>query len=214
MRIYPESLPGVEEPLPDLTEQHAELHAALLTRLEETAARENHGLIYTLLGWEHLGACVLTNYLIEVVRLEHPHRWPYLLPWVAWIFLALATVRLVRGAVPEGRSPLGVMLFRTWLIFFLLCGNVVALNLAAGLPLLVFLPVLATLSSFALSLLTALVSRRFLPAVLLMIATGLAIARFPEYGFAIYGVSWLVILQTLGWVLLRRRRQGDMAEAG
>jgi hypothetical protein len=84
---------------------------------------------------------------------------------------------------------------------------VVALNLAAGLPLLVFLPVLATLSSFALSLLTALVSRRFLPAVLLMIATSVAIARLPQYGFLIYGVSWLVILQGLAIVLLRRQKQ-------
>lgn len=201
-----ETIP-MREPASELNSQHAALHAAMLSRLEDTAARENHGLIYTLLGWEHLAACAATNYLIEHVRLEHPHRWPYLLPWVAWVVVALATVRLVRGRVPEGQSPLGVILFRTWLIFFLLCGNVVALNLAAGLPLLIFLPVLATLSSFALSLLTALVSRRFLPAVLLMIATGVAIARLPQYGFLIYGVSWLVILQGLGIVLMRRRQE-------
>jgi hypothetical protein len=100
-------------PVSELNSRHAALHAAMLSRLEETASRENHGLIYMLLGWEHLAACAATNYLIEFVRLEHPHRWPYLLPWVVWVVVALATVRLVRGRVPEGQSPLGVILFRT-----------------------------------------------------------------------------------------------------
>jgi hypothetical protein len=205
MKIYHPTLADGEEPVSDLEVQHQALHAAMLSQLEETAARENHGVIYTLLGWEHLAACAATNYLIEMTHLEHPLCWPFLLPWLAWIAAALLTVRLVRGREAQGRSPLGVHLFRTWMIFFILCGNVVALNLATGLPLLVFLPVLAMLSTFVLLLLTALVSRRFLPAALLMIVTGLATARIPEYGFLIYGVAWLLILQGLGLALLRRR---------
>jgi FtsH-binding integral membrane protein len=195
----------------DLQSRYRELHAEMLAGLEETSLRENHGLIYMLLGWQHLIACAVTNYLIEVVRLPYPHRWPYLLPWLAWVLLALATVRWVRGRRPAGESPLGVLLFRTWTVFFLLCGNVVALNYAAGLPIFAFLPVLSTLSAFGLSILTVVVSRRFWPAILLMFVTGLVCARFPAYGLTIYGVSWLMILQMLGIILMRRRR--DLASS-
>jgi hypothetical protein len=82
-----------------------------------------------------------------------------------------------------------------------------------------FLPVLSTLSAFGLSILTVVVSRRFWPAILLMFITGLVCARFPAYGLTIYGLSWLIILQTLGWILLRRRKsqgvaQGELVAAG
>src|SRR5262249_47410453 len=90
---------------------------------------------------------------------------------------------------------------RIWVVYFLLCGNVVGLNVTAGLPVLVFLPVLHTLGTFAFSVMCVLVSAWFLPASFFLFMTGFLSARFPEYGFLIYGGSWLVVLETLGLVL-------------
>src|SRR5262249_8333931 len=138
--------------------------------------------------------------------LQYPYRWPYLVVWVAWLVLAGLTFRGLRTPAAVERPPLAWHSTRTWAVFFLLCGNVVALNMFAGLPVFVFLPVLATLSSFAFSVLVGLVSRKFGLAGLAMFVTGIFIARFPAYGFLIYGGSWLLILQALGLILLRRKR--------
>jgi hypothetical protein len=176
----------------------------MVAQLERMALVENHGLIYLLLGWEHLVACAVSNYLMANVHLQAPHRWPYLIPWVVWASVALATVWLVRRRAAEDTSPLGAINYRVWATFFLLCGNVVVLNLLAGVPVFVFLPVLATLSSFAFSVLAWVVSRRFLAASLVMFLTGPWIALFPAYGFLIYGCAWFLVLQTLGICLLRK----------
>lgn len=197
----------------DLVARSNRLLGELADDLERVAVEQNHGLIYMLIGWQHLAACLATNYLIEVLQLQPPHRYPYLIPWIAWIAAALLTVRLARTPGSGGeRSPLVTATYRLWLVFFLLCGNVVCLNLLTRSPLFLFLPVLATLSTFAFSVMTNLVSRRFLPACLIMFATSPLIAVFPTYGFALYGTAWLVILQVLGFDLFRKRRRW-LAEA-
>jgi hypothetical protein len=71
----------------------------------------------------------------------------------------------------------------------------------------VFLPVLATLSSFAFLTLASFLSRRFALAALVMFVSGSLIARFPAYGFLIYGSAWLVVLQALGVVFFLKRRR-------
>jgi hypothetical protein len=40
-----------------------------------------------------------------------------------------------------------------------------------------------------------------------MWVTSLLIARFPGYGFLLYGGSWLLVLQALGFICWRRRRR-------
>jgi hypothetical protein len=197
-----------ESPL-DLQARHARLQQEMVERLEQTAVRDNYGLLLTLLGWEHLVACAVSHYFVEVAHLQRPYRWPYLVVWLAWAVIALATVRLVRGRAVGANSPLLPISDRIWAMFFLLCADVVILNITVGLPVFVFLPVLATLASFALAMMTILASRRFLAAIAVMFVTGMAIARFPAYGFLIYGVGWLVVLQTMGIVLwCKRRRSG------
>jgi hypothetical protein len=191
----------------DLQSRQAVLHREMVRSLEWTAAQENHWLIYTLVGWEQLVACGISHYLLEVLGLQRPYRKPYLVVWLAWVAVAWATVHLIRPRRPEKQSPLAAQIKRTWLMYFLLCGNVVGLNVAAGLPVFVFLPLLATLGSFAFSIMAALVSPRFRPAGLLMFVTSILIAQFPAHGFLIFGVSWLVVLQTLGVVLWRNKRR-------
>jgi hypothetical protein len=192
----PETLPA----------RYAAIHHAAVGQLRRTVALENHWLIYVLLGWEHLAACAATHYLVAVLELQRPYRWPYLVVWAAWVLVAGLTVWLVRRPCPGEPSPLAAKLRRVWLVYFLLCGNVVGLNVTAGLPVFVFLPVLHTLGTFAFSLMTVLLSARFLSASLFLFVTGFLSARFPEYGFLIYGISWLVLLETLGLVLQRDRQ--------
>jgi hypothetical protein len=187
--------------------RYADLRRDMVDQLERTVARENHWLIYTLLGWEHFAACAATYYLVEILGLQRPYRWPYLVVWVLWVLAAAATVRLVRRPSLAESSPISGPIQRLWIVFFLLCGNVVGLNVIAGLPVFVFLPVLATLGTFAFSVLTMLLSRRFLTASLTLFVTGLFIAYFPAFGFLIYGGSWLLILQAIGLCLLRSKRR-------
>jgi hypothetical protein len=196
------------QPRGDLQSRHAALQRQMVAQLERTAAGENHWLIYLLLGWEHLAACIASYYLVEVLGWRyHPKRWPNLVVWLSWVVLAAATVHLIRIRSQAEKSPLASVVKRIWILFFLLCGNVVGLNLITGLPVFVFLPVLATLGTFAFAMLTMLLSRRFLAASLAMFATGIFIAYFPAYGLLIYGGSWLLVLQTLGILLYLSKRR-------
>jgi hypothetical protein len=179
----------------------------MVEQVERTIALENHWLIYTLLGWEHLATCVVSHYLVEVEHLQYPHRWIYVVLWIGQILVSLATVRLVRGRPQIEESPLKPIIQRIWGIFLLLSCNVVVLNAVADLPVFVFLPLLGTLSSFAFLALASVVSRRFLFAGLFMFVTGLLIAHFPAYGFLLYGVGWLMVLQSLGVIFLHRRKR-------
>jgi hypothetical protein len=189
-----------------LRDRYAALHREMLEHLERAAARENYWLFCTLLGWEHLATCAASYYLVEVARVQAPHRWVYVVLWLAQTVIALTTFRLLRGRAGGEDSPLRPLVGRVWMVFLLLCVNVAMLNVALGLPVFTLLPVLATLSSFAFLMLSALLSRRFVGAALVMWVTGILMARFPAYGFLLYGSGWLIILQRLGMVFRRRQR--------
>jgi hypothetical protein len=189
----------------DLQARYNHLHREMLDQLERSVALENHWLIYILLGWEQLAACVISHYLVQIAKLQAPYRWPYGLLWLIQTVVALGTVQLIRGQPRMEESPLKSVVNRVWAIFLLLCCNVAILNVVAGLPVFTFLPVLATLSSFAFLVLASLLSRRLLIAALAMFVTGGLIAQFPAYGFLLYGGGWFVVLQTLGLIFFRRR---------
>ncbi|HEV3259391.1 MAG TPA: hypothetical protein VG013_21170 [Gemmataceae bacterium] len=191
----------------DLQTRYAALRRDMLEHLEQAVAVENQWLMFMLLGWEHLATCAASYYLVEVQRLQYPHRWPYALLWLVQTVVALGTVLLFRAKQRIEPSPLQRLTQRVGLVFLALCCDVAVLNAAAGLPVFVFLPVLATLSSFAFLALSMLVSGRFLFAALTMFVTGSLMARYPTYGFLLYGGSWLLILQTLGVILFVKRRR-------
>jgi len=200
----------------DLQVRHAALHREMIEHLEQAVAAENQWLMFMLLGWQHLATCAVSYYLVEVERLQYPHRWPYALLWLVQTAVALGTVLLFRGRRRIEPSPLQRLIQRIGLVFLALCCDVAILNSVAGLPVFVFLPVLATLSSFAFLALSMLVSGRFLFAALAMFVTGGLMARYPAYGFLLYGGSWLLVLQTLGVVLFVKRRRwlaGRQAES-
>ena len=191
----------------DLQTRYAALRRDMLEHLGQAVAAENQWLMFMLLGWEHLATCAASYYLVEVERLQYPHRWPYAVLWLVQTAVALGTVLLFRGRQRIEPSPLQRLIQRVGLVFLALCCDVAVLNAVAGLPVFVFLPVLATLSSFAFLALGMLVSGRFLLAALAMFITGSLMARYPAYGFLLYGGSWLLILQTLSVILLVKRRR-------
>jgi hypothetical protein len=190
----------------DLRKRHAALHREIIEQSEYAAAVENYWLVYTLLGWENLTACGVSYYLAEIAKLQ-ANRWPYVLVWLVQIGIALATFQFIRRRSPAEESPYKPLIVRVATAFLFLSCNVAVLNVIAGLPVFTFLPVLATLSSFALSVLAALLSRRLMAGALVLFIAGILIAYFPVYGFLIYGVGWLLVLQTVGIVLYRKRRQ-------
>jgi hypothetical protein len=188
-----------------LPARYAALHGETVRQYERSVALAGHWILYVFLGWEHLAACVASYYLQAAgVRL----RWPYALLWLIQTGVALGAVRLAQARGRVDGSPVQQLVNRTWIIFLLLCWNVAILNVLAGQPVFVFLPVLATLSSFAFLVLTSFLSRRFLPAALVMWVTAGLIARFPPYGFLLYGTAWLLVLETLGVVFFRKQRRG------
>jgi hypothetical protein len=102
-------------------------------------------------------------------------------------------------------SPLEPPIKRIWTVFIFLCINIAVLNVVSGQPIFVFMPALATLSSFAFTFLTAIISPRFTLAGLTMFVTGILMAKFRAYEFVIYGVGWLIVLETMSVIFWLKR---------
>jgi hypothetical protein len=185
--------------------RYTALHQEMIEQYERYVAAGNRWAVYSFLAWEHLAVCAGSHYLLAVARVQNP--WVYAVLWLGQVAVVLSAITWTRARVRVEKSPLQRHSDRTWLVFLLLCWNVAILNVLAGQPVFVFLPVLATLSSFAFLVLASFLSRRFLAAALALCATGGLIARYPTYGFLLYGVGWLVVLQTLGVVLFRKRNR-------
>lgn len=189
----------------DLKARYQILRGEMIDQFEKTAAVENHWLMYTLLGWEHFGTCALSHYLLEAAVVQS--RWQYVLIWLIQILVAIATIKGVTGRLRVEESPLEPINKRIWIMFLFLCISVAVLNVVAGQPIFVFMPALAVLSSFGFTVMTTLFSRRFMMAGLAMFVTGMLMAWFPRYGFPLYGAGWLVVLQTIGLIFLRKRKR-------
>ena len=191
----------------DLQARYEALHREMVEEFERALVRENQGLLYTLLGWQHLVTCVVSYYLLEVREIDASHQWVYAALWIAQALVAVGLYKSFSRRPQPGDSPLKGLNRRVWTAFLLLAFNVAGLNAVAGLPVFVYMPVLATLSSFAFAAASVLIARRLLLAAGLMFITGILMARFPDYAFLLSGGSWLVILQTLGVIFLRKRRR-------
>jgi hypothetical protein len=147
----------------------------------------------------------VSHYLVEVRHLQM--LWPHLALWVGQIVVALGATTLAGATWKTDHLPLLAHVNRLSTVFILLCWNVAALNVILGLPVFVLLPALATLSSFALLVLSMILSVRLIVAALVMFVTGSLMAWFPQIGFLLYGAGWLLVLQTLGVRFFRKRRQ-------
>jgi hypothetical protein len=190
----------------DLHPRYARLRREMTDQLERTAAAENHWLMYLLLAWQHLAACVASHFLAGGETGRPPSAWPWAALWMGQILVGVLTVRLITGKPRIEDSPLQPVVRILLAVFVLLCCNVALLTVMTGQGVFVFLPFLATLGSFLFLVLSLFLARRWMAAALAMFATGSLMARFPAWGFLIYGVSWLLLLHVVSAVLWRRRR--------
>ena len=188
-----------------LAARSAALHREMIEQYERFLAAGNHWVLYAFLGVEHLCTCAGSYYLQSVLGVQSP--WPYFFLWLAQVAVALTAVTLADARTRVAKSPLDRQVCGTWTAFLLLCWGVAALNVLAGHPVFLFLPILATLSSFAFLVLSSFLSRRFVIAALVMCATGGLIARFPAHGFLLYGAGWLLVLEGLAVVFFRKRKR-------
>jgi len=182
----------------DLKSRYAALHAEMVRQFERAAVLERHWLIYALLGWECLAACLISHLLLEVYAIQL--LWPYVVVWLVQIAVAIPTIKLISGPPQIEVSPIEPMYTRVWVMFVFLCINVAVLNVILGLPVFVMLPALAVVSSSAFTAMAAMISRKFALAGLWMFFTGIAMAYFPCAGFLIYGGSWWLVLDVLAGV--------------
>jgi len=132
--------------------------------------------------------------------------WVSLVLWSVELGSVLAAMRLVAGRHWFRESPSVGLVVRVWVTFLILSFNVASLNTLTGFTVDWFKPVWCTLASFGFATMAWLFGPRFLVPAFQMYFTGLLMVRFPEWNYLIYGLSWCVALQWIGWDLMRRRR--------
>ncbi len=177
---------------------------ALVADLDRVAARNRWGRSLMLIGWVHLAAfgwCQAMDYLVYPNGL-------YVATWGVEFFLVLAVMRWVSGRDWYRSTPLSGTIARVWGTFLILSFNLISLNNFTGIETLAwFKPALATLSSFGFMVMAYLVSGWFFLPAVQMYFTGLLMVNHPFHAFLIYGVSWWAVLQVIGVILERRRKQ-------
>ena len=94
---------------------------------------------------------------------------------------------------------------RIWITFLILTFSTAMLNKLVGFHTDWFKALWATLSTFGFAMMAWIFHLKFLIPAVQMSMTALLIARYPEYAYGIYGVSWCVALNTVGIALERRR---------
>jgi hypothetical protein len=118
------------------------------------------------------------------------------------------TMQLIAGRYWWRATPLAGILGRVWGTFLLLSFNLTTMNSLTGIDASEwFKPALTNLATFAFATTAYLLTPRyFIPAVQ-MYFTGLLMIAFPKHAYVIHGTSWLLTLETLGIILVRRRRR-------
>jgi hypothetical protein len=106
-------------------------------------------------------------------------------------------------------TPLAAPVARVWVTFLILSFNLASMNTLTGLDREWFRPVLCTLSTFGFATMAYLIHLRFFVPAVQMYFTGLLMVRFPMHGYLIYGLSWWLALEGIGWTLELRRRRAE-----
>ncbi len=176
------------------------LRAELTTNLQP--ARWGRALI--AIGWIHLSVFAVCQYwgnYAAGIDLRYPAA------WLAELVAIVAVLRFMVGADWSRSSTLLNLASKVWITFLILSFNVASLNALTGYANLNwYKPVWAVLSTFMFAAFAWLMSPRFLLGAVWMYFTGLAMARFPDANFAIYGVSWWIAFQYLGIKVAQIRR--------
>lgn len=180
--------------------RYARLHEEMVEQFERLAVARNYGLICVLVGWQYWLAATVANYLLTI-----GHGSAALWPLAVWAIIAGLTVMIVRGRCEGSSSPLAGQVYRLWLIFFLLAGQLVVLQALTDMPIGVLVTMFSMLGAFGFAVMAAQLSRRFFAAALLMMASAAGAVLLPSFTFFVHGCAWVIVLQTLGLELMRKR---------
>jgi hypothetical protein len=176
--------------------------SGLVADLERVALRGRWGLALLAIGWSHLGFFVVCQVLFSRGDRSSTH---FLGLWAGEFAVNLWVLRRIAGRGWHRSTPLAGVLARVWATFLILSFNVASLNTLTGFALDWFKPVWATLSTFGFATTAYLVNPWYFVPAVQMYFTGLLMVRYPGYNYVMYGASWLVALEAIGWILERRR---------
>ncbi len=189
-------------PLPLPSPSPYDWRGALHADLREVGLRRPWGRALMAVGWVHL---------VFFLGCEAIYLWGHkserytLLLWALELGAVLLTMRLVAGRDWIRESPGIALVVRIWITFLILSFNFASLNRLTGWSVDWFKPAWCTLASFGFATLAWLFGIRFLAWAVQMYFTGLLMLQFPRFGYVINAVSWLIILQSIGWSLERDR---------
>jgi hypothetical protein len=181
----------------------------LAADLRALALRRPWGQALMAIGWVHLGFFLVSHAIYTV---GNRSAWLALALWSAEVFTVFWAMRTVAGHDWIRESPTVLLVVRIWITFLILSFNVLSLNHLEGWSVDWFKPVWCTLASFGFATMAWLFGYRLLIPAVQMYFTGLLMVRFPAWNYVIHGASWCIVLQYLGWDLIRQRarlRAGD-----
>ena len=142
-------------------------------------------------GVVHLAAFLVCQALAEPVSRRDLR---YLGIWLVELVAVFVVMRKLAGRHWIRRSAAVNVVAKLWTTLLILSFNVVSLNSLVGIELPWFKPVWCTLSTFFFASLAWLFSPLFFVPAVQMWGTGLLMASFDPYAYAIYGVSWCLAL--------------------
>ena len=164
------------------------------------------GLGLILLGWVHLAIFAACEWLFRRGDRAAAHFLPL------YVLDIATAVAIFRRLVPRlgalGSARLARVAVRVWLTFAILCLTSASLNTVTGFAIDWFKISWAMLGTFGFAMMAWVGHLAFLIPAVQMSLTALLIAAYPDHAYAIFGVSWLVALNALGYLMERGRPRG------
>ncbi|MBO0780791.1 MAG: hypothetical protein J2P37_18360 [Ktedonobacteraceae bacterium] len=152
------------------------------------------------LVWIVMGVQILITNSITQLLLWGGEQRPlvYIGLWGLHVLLIPPIIFFIHQRSGGQRTATEAFIWWIWTTFILAAASVGLFNQAVGLPLFFNAPVLGLLAAFAFSMMAMVTHRYFLIHSVIFLAVMVAMSVFPQVQFLIYGVSWCVILITLG----------------
>ncbi len=175
----------------------------LYVQLVRAAQTSRFGMGLILVGWVHLLIFLGCHYLFIKGDRAAAHFLPL------WgLDLALGFL-ILRGRLPivktAGIPGIRQIAVRVWLTFAILCFTSASLNSITGFQIDWFKISWSLLGTFAFATMAWIFHIALLIPAVQMSLTALLIAANPDQAYWIFGVSWLLTLETLGLILERPR---------
>ncbi len=185
--------------VPEAPKEYPSGLAADIADLDRVALRDRWGLALVRLGWVHLAIFSICQFLYGRGDRAESHFLPL------WGVDLLGAVLIFRRTIREPIPSLFTLVVRIWITFLILTFSTATMNSLVGFETDWFKAVWATLSTFGFATMAWIFHLRFLIPAVQMSLTAMLIARYPDFAYGIYGVSWWVALNAVGLTLERRR---------